>query len=118
MTWGFNPVYVASVRISRARHRCRLHADLCHQEEHAGYREEVATIRIRMAVLSEMKPSKKTGKQEPWQPRRGDKVMRAGSDSIWIITGVWSNGESADLCLEGTDLEWFSYPVKDLRPVK
>jgi hypothetical protein len=54
---------------------------------------------------------------QAWEPKSGDKVHRKGSDSVYVITALTTNGRCADICVEHTDLEWFAYPVEDLSPV-
>lgn len=46
--------------------------------------------------------------------KEGDRVCRAGSDSVYEVTRVSDDGTQADLCLEGTDLERFRVPVETL----
>jgi len=47
-------------------------------------------------------------------PKVGDKVGRIGSESIYDVTYVSEDGTQANICLEGTDLEWFWVPVSTL----
>jgi hypothetical protein len=49
----------------------------------------------------------------------GDKVRRIDSDirSVWVITSIDHEGETADIYLKGTDLEWFKYPLAKLERI-
>jgi len=42
-------------------------------------------------------------------------VHRKGSQAIWIVTELRSQDRYVDLFLEHTDLEWFCYPIEELR---
>jgi hypothetical protein len=52
------------------------------------------------------------------EPKIGDKVKRPGSDSIYVVNHVSSDGNEVDILLEDTNLEWFRVPVEKLIWVK
>jgi hypothetical protein len=45
----------------------------------------------------------------------GARVIPKGSDAVYEITRVSSDGTQVDLCLRGTTLERFRVPVDDLK---
>jgi hypothetical protein len=60
------------------------------------------------------KPSKKRPNVPLPPPKVRDLVGRVGSKSVYQVTRVSHDGTEVDLCLVGTDLEWFRVPVGDL----
>jgi hypothetical protein len=53
-------------------------------------------------------------RKKPRPLARSDKVHRAGSDAVSIITWISEDGKWADICLDRTELEWFKYPSEEL----
>lgn len=52
--------------------------------------------------------------------KTGDKVRRIDSKvpSVWIVFNIDPIGETADICLKDTNLDWFKYPISNLELIE
>ena len=61
---------------------------------------------------------KAEGKSKPRLLRVGDRVIPQGSESVYYVTRVNTDGTQADICLQKTEFERFRVPTSEPTFVK